>query len=106
MEKKLIDCRVEAKGHTMVRTLFFSDGSKETKIVSHKQIDNLITAIKNAPEKTQKSRSKGFISHELIYAMLLGIVLIASASGCRDVNPDCTGPNWHRDADCNALYDM
>ncbi|MGA1033100.1 MAG: hypothetical protein ACO3S6_03445, partial [Aquiluna sp.] len=92
MEKKLIDCRVEAKGHTMIRTLIYSDGSKETKIVSHKQIDNLISAIRNAPEKPPKSRSTGYISHELIYVLLLGIVLIASASGCRDVNPDCTGP--------------
>lgn len=88
-----------AQNGKMLKTTFFSDGSKMVAIVPDKVTDRLIKTLDSTPDIKVikgKTRQAGNIS----YALLVGIVMLAwLLTGCVE-DDHCTRPGWHRYDDC------
>lgn len=97
--KRIVDVRMSTSNGKMLKTTFYSDGSKIVAIVPEKATERLIKSLEGMPDLKVVSGKKqaGSIS----YALMVGLVLVgALLTGCVDQDDRCTRPGWHRYDDC------
>lgn len=97
--KRIVDVRMSTSNGKMLKTTFYSDGSKIVAIVPEKATERLIKSLEGMPDLKVVSGKKqaGSISYAFIVALVL---LGALLTGCVDQDDRCTRPGWHRYDDC------
>jgi len=92
-----------AQNGKMLKTTFFSDGSKIVAIVPEKATERLLKTLDGTPDlkvMTGYKRDKATQSGSITYALLVALVVLAWAlTGCVE-DDRCTRPGWHRYDDC------
>mgnify|MGYP006266657167 CR=1 FL=1 len=98
--KTIRDIRLTSQNGKMLKTTYFSDGSKIVAIVPEKATDRLLAAVKTTPDFKVVETKKGQAG-SISYAVLVGIVMLAwLLTGCVPEDDRCTRPGWHRYDDC------
>lgn len=103
-EKRIVDVKMSTTNGKMIKTTYYSDGSKMVGIVSEKQTDKLLKSVEGMPDlkvmsgfKTKKGAQSGSISYALL---VLLVILVWFVTGCVQEDDRCTRPGWHRYDDC------
>lgn len=100
MDRKIVDMKVSTLRGKIIKTVYYSDGTKQTGIVSETQVKKMLETVEKTPDlriiKGKKNES-GRISF-----MVLGIlsVVVAVLTGCVEQDDRCVRPGWHKYNDC------
>lgn len=97
--KRIVDVRMSTSNGKMLKTIFYSDGSKIVAIVPEKATERLIKSLEGIPDLKVVSGKKQ--AGSIGYALMVALVLLgALLTGCVDQDDRCTRPGWHRYEDC------
>lgn len=100
--KRIVDIRMSTVNGKMLKTTFYSDGSKMTAIVPGKATDRLIKSLDGTPDlRVMTGYKDKKQSGEVGYVLLVALVILTAVfSGCIDDDDRCRRPGWHRYDDC------
>lgn len=99
--KRIIDIRMSTVNGKMLKTTFYSDGSKMTAIVPEKATERLIKSLEGLPDLKVISRVTGKQSGSIGYALMVALVVLgALLTGCVEEDDRCVRPGWHEYDDC------
>lgn len=104
MGKRIVDIKTSVVKGKMLKTVIYSDGSKQVGIVSDDQIGKMIRAIEGAPDLKlivgQKKAQSGNIGALIvIVAMMYGLMTLAAYSH-KTEDRRCSGEKWYTFDDC------
>lgn len=105
MGKRIVDIKTSVVKGKMLKTVIYSDGSKQVGIISDDQIGKMVRAIEGAPDlklivgQKKQSQAGNIGALIVIVAMMYGLMTLAAYSH-KTEDRRCSGEKWYTFDDC------
>ena len=105
MDKRIVDIKTNVVKGKMLKTVIYSDGSKQVGIISDQQIGKMIKAIEGAPDlkllvgHKRQSQAGNIGAFILLIGLIYGLMTLA-AHQHKTEDRRCTGEKWFTFNDC------
>lgn len=104
MKKRIVDIKTSVVKGKMLKTVIYSDGSKQVGIISDQQIGKLMQAIEGAPDLKllvgQKKAQAGNIGAFILFVGLIYGLMTLAAYSHKTEDRRCMGEKWFTFNDC------